>query len=208
MQVVSYEPQKVVLPDGRTGASDVAWFPIIVGTVRGSLGRCEFGGLWQTTRVGAEARCGLLQERLDHPVSVALSGMMAVDYGPYTGSFGRIGLDVSKRFGPIAPLVDVYLSTGDTERYMEDPSHPPPDGPVPGAKSIVRREVRVTVPFGVAIRTAQLERDHGPWLWLVVGATPWFLLDKRPCQADGTTPCLVRWDADHGVGFTLGVEIR
>lgn len=53
---------------------------------------------------------------------------MTLDYGPYTGWFGRIGVDISRRFGPIIPVVDAYLSL---------------DG-------IVRRELRMTLPFGFA----------------------------------------------------------
>ena len=209
LQAVSWEPQKVVAPDGSKGESNIAWFPILSGSARGSLGLCEFGGIYQLTRIGGEVRCGLLQERLDHPISIALSGAMTLDYGPYTGWFGRIGFDISRRFGPITPLVDVYLSTGDGMRWMEDPSHPPPDGPVPGAKSIVRRELRMTVPFGFAIKTAQLEGGNdAPWVYIVAGGTPWFLLDKGPCQNDNHAKCTIQWDADRGMGFTIGVEIR
>ncbi len=139
---------------------------------------------------------------------------MALDYGPYTGAFARIGLDVSRRFGPIAPLVDVYLSTGDTLRYVEDPGDPPIEGPLPGSKRIVRREVRMTIPLGVAIRTAQLGANwesyaSRPWLWFVLGATPWFLLDQGPCQVEKQGTCRAKtWNADHGMGFTMGIEIR
>ncbi len=195
-------------------ASDVAWFPVLSASVRGSVGLCEIGGVYQWTRIGGEVRCGLWQQRLKDPLSVALSGALALDWGPYVGPFGRIGLDVSRSFGPIAPMIDVYVSTGDALRYMEDPADPPIEGPLPGSKSIVRREVRATIPIGLGIRTARLgsdadaERDRR-WVWIVIGASPWFLLGARPCEVDPGAACRVKsWDGDHGVVFSLGIEIR
>lgn len=198
----------MVVEDGRKLASDVAFFPIVHGALRGSLGGCEVGGFTQLTRWAAEARCGLLQESRGHPLSVASSGAFGIDYGPYTAPMARIGLDVSRRFGRLTPLVDAYLGTSSALRYIEDPGDPPIEGPLPGAKSVVRREVRLTVPVALAI-------ELGRWdsisvgeqaLALVAGATPWVLLDSGPCRDD---PCHTRsWDADSGAGFTLGVELR
>lgn len=212
LQVVNWEPQRVSLPDGRKLRSNVAWYPILSAAVRVGLGPCEVGGLYQLTRVGAEARCGLVQERLGHPLSIAYSGLLALDYGPTTAAFTRIGLDISRRFGPIAALVDVYFSTGDALRWMQDPGVHPIEGPLPGAQSIVRRELRVTIPFGLAVRLAhtgseQQGRAKGSWVSLVLGATPWFLLARGPCFEE-VGACTTLWNGEHGVGFTSGIEIR
>jgi len=206
LPIVQWEPQKVIVPgtNGRQLVSSVSWSPVISGAVRGSLGGCEIGGLYQWLRVGGEIRCGLLQERWGHPLSIALGGLLAFDFGIVTAPFGRIGLDVSRRFGPLKLLADVYMSAGDAYRYLEDPSIIPIEGPLPGARAIVRREVRLTVPLGIAIRTAQLgdswrQSDaRRPWVWLVFGATPWWVLNKQPAT----------WDAGGGVVFSVGFEIR
>ena len=203
---MQWEPQKVTVPGshGRQLLSSVSWSPIVSVSARGSLGGCEIGGLYQSLRIGGEVRCGLLQERWGHPLSVALAGLVAVDFGPYTAVFGRIGIDASRRFGPIKLVADACVSAGDAYRYLQDPDDVPIEGPFPGSQSIVRREVRLTVPLGIAIRTAQLgnswrESDATrPWIWLVFGATPWWVLNKQPST----------WDAGGGMIFSVGFEMR
>lgn len=209
LPVVQYEPQKVTVAgsNGRQLVSSVSWSPMISGGARGSLGGCEVGGIYQLLRIGGELRCGLLQERWGHPLSVALAGAIALDYGPYTAVFARLGLDASRRFGPVELIADAYLSAGDAYRYLEDPSVVPIEGPLPGSQSVVRREVRLTVPLGIAFRATQLgelgdawnvtDRSR-PWLWIVLGATPWWVLNRQPTA----------WDAAGGVIFSAGFEVR
>jgi hypothetical protein len=206
LPIVQWEPQHVTVPqsNGRRLVSYISWSPVPSGAMRWSFGGCEIGGLIQFTRVGGEARCGLLQERWGQPVSIALAGMLAFDFGVYVAPFGRIGLDASRRFGPLKILADVYLSAGDAYRFIEDPDVIPIEGPFVGAQVITRREVRLTVPLGIAIRAAHLgnswrqDDDSRPWLWLVFGATPWWVLNRQP----------ITWDAAGGVIFSVGFEIR
>jgi hypothetical protein len=201
-QAAAYEPQRTVTADGRALRSDAAFFPIVSTDWRYGVKRCEVGGVYAFTRALAEVRCGILQERLGAPFSLAASGAMGVDYGPYVGPVGRVGLDLSVRFGPLRPLVDVYLSTANQGRYMEDPGDPPVEGPLPGSKGVVRYEVRVTVPFGVAIQIVPPDpTDDRKLAWsLLLGATAFTVLHVRPC-----TGCIA-WHGDDGVGFVIGLE--
>jgi hypothetical protein len=206
LAIVQYEPQRVTVPNsnGRQLVSNVSWSPVPSGGARASLGGCEIGGLYQFTRLGFEMRCGLLQERWGHPLSIALAGLLAVDFGFYGAPFGRIGLDASHRFGPIKLVADVYASAGDAYRFIEDPDVIPIEGPFIGAQTITRREVRLTVPLGIEIRTGRLghswdqEDRTQPFLWLVFGVTPWWVLNEQPST----------WDAGSGVIFSVGFEIR
>jgi hypothetical protein len=199
LPIVQWEPQRVTVPqtNGRQLVSYISWSPVISGAVRGSLGGCEIGGLYQWTRVGAEVRCGLLQERWGQPLSIALSGMLAFDFGVYAAPFGRIGLDASRRFGPLKLLANAYLSAGDAYRFIEDPDVIPIEGPFIGAQVVTRREVRLTVPLGIAIRAGHI-RESESWVWLVLGATPWWVLNKQPST----------WDAGVGMIFSVGFEVR
>lgn len=204
LQAVAYEPQRARLPDGREITSKVAFFPAIHGGVRVGLGGCEVGGVYGMTRVLVESRCGIFQERWGAPLSVALSGAWGLDYGPTFGAFGRIGLDMSVRLGPLRPIVDVYFSQSHELRYVEDSADPPIEGPLPGSKSVARDELRITVPVGLAIElTRPSERQIG--YSLVLGAIPYRVLHVGAC----TEACKgISWTGDVGVGFTVGLELH
>ena len=207
MQTGAWEPQRTVTADGRELRAEAAFFPMLSGGFRVGVRGCEFGGAYAMTRVLGEVRCGILQERNGAPFSLATSGAIGIDYGPVTRPVGRVGVDLSVRLGPVRPLVDVYLSTADQLRWIEDPWDPPPDGPVPGSKSVVRTEVRLTVPFGIAIEIVrpdpraadQGDRSQPTWS-LVLGATPFTVLHASRC-----TGCL-SWKGDGGIGFIVGLE--
>lgn len=202
LQAVAFEPQRVPI-ERRTLTSKVAFFPAIGGAVRASLGHCEVGGFYALTRIGPEARCGLLSERRGSPLSVALSGSGGIDYGAHFGAYGRLGLDVSRHAGPITAIVDAYLSTADELRYIGDPANPPIEGPFPGHQSTLRREIRLTLPVGIGFDVAKNETRR---FTLVVGTTPYFLLVKGACKDD---PCKTPiWDGDRGAGITVGLEVH
>ena len=202
LQTVGFEPQRATLTDGRTLSSKLAVFPIIAGGVRGSIGRCELGGLYALTRIGPEARCGLLGEKWGDPISVAFSGAGAIDYGGYVGAFGRLGLDVSRRAGPVTAMVDIYLSTANGLRWMVDPGNIPIEGPLPGSASVLRRENRLTVPVGIGIDLAQPGKMLAT---LVLGANPYFVIAKGACRDH---PCTASWSADRGAAITVGMEFH
>lgn len=208
MQVVAYEPQRVVKTNGRPLGSNVAFFPLLTVGVRAGFGGCEVGGIYAMTRLLAEIRCGLLQERRGDPFSLATSGGFGIDYG-YAGlrPVGRIGLDASIRLGRLRPLVNVYLSTNYGLRYVEDhaPEKPPIEGPLPASEAIVRNEVRITIPFGLAIEIIRPNPEDTNKLAvsLVFGATPYHVIKVGPCVECND---VASWIANDGMGFTFGVE--
>jgi len=205
LQTAVYEPQRTVTTDGRALRAEVGFIPALVGGARMGVGGCEIGGVYGMTRLLGEARCGVIQERRGAPLSVALAGAVGLDYGPVTGAVARVGVDVSRRLGPFRPLVDVYVSTANQYRYMEDPGDPPIEGPLPGSKSVIRQEVRITVPVGLAIELVPRDpsdRMRPTWS-LVLGANPFAVLHApAPCAR-----CLA-WNGNAGVGFVVGLEAR
>ena len=209
LQVVAYEPQRVTLANGRSLGSNVAFFPIISVDARFGIGGCEIGGLYAMTRVLAEVRCGIIQERRGAPFSLATSGAFGFDYGPHFGAVGRIGLDASVRLGPLRPLIDVYLSSSESIRWLEDhaPEQPPIEGPFPASKSVIRHELRITVPIGLAIQLHRGTGEYGDALSysLVIGATPYRVIHIGSCR---DCDAIASWTADMGVGFTLGLEVH
>jgi len=207
---VAYEPQTVTLTDGRTLRTKAAFFPMVQAGLRGGVGHCEIGGVYAMTRLLAEGRCGLLQPRHGHPVALAFSGAIGVDYGPYFAMHARIGLDFSVDLGPLIPIVGAYLSAGRQLRYAQDPGEHPIEGPLPGSTSLVRSERRLTLPVGLAIPLVR-RKDPGRRYSLVLGASPWFSLVSGVCVPDqcgavGNPP--KAWDAEKGVVFSLGFDLR
>jgi hypothetical protein len=210
LQALSFEPQTVRLDDGRTLSSPISFAPIahvaLRGGFGGGLGGCEAGGFFAMPRVGGELRCGVLQERLGDPISVAVSGAGGLDYGYVFGAFGRMGVEVSRWFGRIAPMVNLHLSTAEQYRYIEDPEDVPIEGPFGGAKSIERREIRATLPLGIAFAVARTEIPARTYA-IVLGATPWWVL-RSIGAASEDTPRPIAWEGERGLSLSLGLLVR
>jgi hypothetical protein len=203
LQAVAFEPQRTITSDGRALSTKAAFFPAVGGAARVGFHGCELGGIYALTRLGPEVRCGLLRERRGHPLSVALSGAAAVDYGPYLGAFGRVGLDVSRRAGPVTAIVDAYLSTSKQYRYMQDPAKVPIEGPLPGALSLVRNEIRLTLPVGIGFNVGSVDSTR---VTLVAGVNPYFVLHAGACQ---DSPCQAKtYEGERGGALTLGFELH
>jgi hypothetical protein len=210
---VVYEPQKVRLNNGRSLESKTAFFPMIHGGVRGGLGRCEIGGFYAMTRLAAEGRCALLRPEPGRPLALAFSGALGLDYGPTTAPVGRLGLDASADLGPIWPILGLYFSASRQVRYLEDPKVVPIEGPVPGSQSISRPEHRLTLPLGLAIPVARVAPRYGysqdtpvRRFSLVLGASPWWSLSSGGCSP--SCEKIASWDAEHGIVFSLGLDVR
>jgi hypothetical protein len=207
---VAFEPQTVRVADGRVLRSKVAYFPLAHGGVRGSFGRCELGGFYAMTRVGAEGRCAIVQPGRGQPLAMALSGALGLDYGFVTAPVARLGLDTSLDLGPLIPIIGLYLSTSQQVRYIRDPAVVPIDGPTPGSQSEIRPEQRLTIPLALAIPVARVERsgyssDQTQRFSLLFGASPWYSLHSGGCSRDCTG---LSWNAEHGTVFSLGLDIR
>jgi hypothetical protein len=126
-----------------------------------SLGVCEIGGLLSFLRVGAELRCGLLQERWGAPFSLAASvaGLYPIDLGGVLfpmrdrGGF-RAGFDGSFRLGGWGPLLGAYVDHGTQRRALLDRRMPMSEDLFFKKYSTivaVRDEWRLAVPLGVAL---------------------------------------------------------
>jgi hypothetical protein len=221
LPIVAYEPQTSVDRDGAAGKSKTSFSPLPSWSVRGRLSRCELGGSLMLRDV-AEVRCGLWQESEGAPISIAPSvagGYVIYPKGPWV----RAGIDVSRRFGVVSPMVNAYISYGPELHWMQRTSprdDDPREGPFPASVSSERRELRLSIPFGLAFRIVdgdvhltpgwnddftkeEIEESHDLTWSLVFGGTAWWVLRStiREQQA-------LSYDADRGLAFTIGFEIR
>lgn len=201
-QALSVEQQYVRSYDGLSWSSRVGFYPDIWMAARYTVAhRCELGGGGNWDRLYGEARCGLFQEHLGAPFSLALSaagGPQLQDITPW----GRVGLDLSKSFGVITPLIDLYLSRADEQHAVSISPRPGQEVDSPYIAETLRRyETRVIVPFGLAFRAA---RDQSGELRFVIGAAPYWIVSANNCQGND---CPGRqYHVDHGAEITLGLE--
>jgi hypothetical protein len=180
----------------RSNFPDLDWLfgPVLSleGGVDLSLGLCEVGGLLSLLRVGAELRCGLLQEDRGAPFSVAASGayLYPVDVGDLysmkdRGGF-RAGIDSSFRIGNWGPLIGAYVDHGTQRRVLMDSNLPKPDslfGNQAGEIVALRDEWRLAVPLGATF--------YGPR----GGASIALLTEYTLSARDREAPELTSWDS-------------
>lgn len=207
LPIVNYEPQRVVLNNGERIDSKVAFFPSPQAGVRGKLGeRWELGGVIAIGRYLAEARFGPIQEQDGAPLSLALAGAAGVRVLP-PSPWARLGVDLSKRLGPIALILDGYLSFGTEVHWMNLPEDRVPredlprEGPFPASASLIRRELRLHVPFGVAFRVSESEQAD---VDLLFGANAWWVLT----HGDALDRKYPDYTATRGVEFSVGLGFR
>lgn len=179
---------------------------------------CEAGGLIGLFRQGVEARCGVLQERWGHPLSVAFGGVVAlVPFYDDVGPWWSASMDTSVSAGATARLMArVSLTHGPERRaVLETPPvrlwDPPPDPNVADAPSAAlwfeRTETRIALAVGLGLTG---EADDP--VEIVVGFTPYWVIDHAAPHAVGCDQCptvrLERWEAGFGAGITLGAALR
>ncbi len=221
LPIVAYEPQTSVDDDHVTSTSKVSFSPMPIWSVRGRLSRCELGGALMMRDI-VEARCGVLQESEGAPFSIAPS--VAGGYNIFPGgAWIRGGIDVSRRFGVVTPMVNAYLSYGPELHWMQRKivrEDDPREGPIPPSVQTARRELRLSIPFGLAFRVVNGEvwvtdgldddgrtpkrfEDHAFSWDIVFGATAWWVLKSTVIEQRPLT-----YDADRGMTFTLGFQLR
>lgn len=123
--------------------------------------RAEIGVLLGLQEQGAELRLGVLGERWGAPLSLAVSA--AATWRPFMSwrrPWYRVGIDLSRRFGRVAPLLDVYATWGPESHAISQPGEVAPD-PGPTATHVAdapqpyylvtRDELRVQAAIGVSI---------------------------------------------------------
>lgn len=221
LPIVAREPQSAVDADGVRSKSNVSFFPTPVWSARARISHCEVGGSLMMRDL-VELRCGALQESEGEPLSIASSVAAGWNIKP-SGPWARVGIDVSKRFGVVAPMLDAYLSYGPELHYMNrtiEREGDPREGPFPPSTSLERRELRASVPFGVAFRIVdgdvrtvhgwnddftkpEIQFDFDPSYDLVFGATAWWVLRSSPIEQSA-----LFYEAERGLAFTIGLEVR
>lgn len=209
-QLLTIEPQSVLESDGTKASSTVGLVPDLDFDVHVGLGRCETGLLTFDIGVLAEVRCAVLVQERGAPLSLALSGAAGATASAGIGfaPSARLGVDLSRRFGGVEPLVDVYLTTARQAHYIQTGVA---NDPVVGPVGVVfgRQEIRLSVPIGVAF--VAHDKDHRPLdpaaHAAIVGIEPWFVLaapghsEVDPVPRSYTVP---GW----GLSFSFGVAFR
>jgi hypothetical protein len=210
LQVVSIEPQTVIETDGAKASSTVGFFPDwnLEGHV-GLGGRCETGLVLVDFGVLAELRCALLRQSRGDPFSVAFSGAagVALSFAIGPAPAARVGIDVSRRFGSIEPLVDVYLSSARQSHWVQTGIV---DDPVvgPSGDAMGRQEIRLAIPIGVAfVFPDKQHRAFEPAMRdFIIGVEPWFILATTShIEVD---PIVASYTTGWGMAFTLGLAFR
>ncbi len=210
VQVVSLEPQTVVESDGAKVSSTVGFFPDWSFEGHIGFGRCETGLVFVDFGLLAELRCGWLRQDHGDPFSVAFSGAAgaAASFAIGPAPAARIGVDVSRRFGNIEPLIDVYVSTSRQGHFVQTGWA---DDPVvgPSGDSMGRQEIRLAIPIGVAFVFAD-QKQHRPmnpsFRSVIVGVEPWFILAQTShVEVD---PVVRSYTSAYGFAFTLGLAFR
>jgi hypothetical protein len=166
----------------------------------------ELGGSLGFQRMGTEIRVGVLDEDRGNGVSLAIA------YGAYYSAIGRgplwrAGVDVSKRFGRVAPMFNFYVSRGgsyhsstvDLPDELECPREEAgavPCGVVIGARWY---ETRLTAALGLAYA-----RDKR--FAFVLGIVPHAIVEHTPpTPTKETRPEKLYHEA--GMQIVLGAQV-
>jgi hypothetical protein len=119
----------------------------------------------------------------------------------------RLGIDVSRRFGDVEPLVDVYLTSARQSHFVQTGiANDPVVGPTGDAMG--RQEIRLAIPIGIAFVAA--DKVHRPldpsFRSFILGFEPWFILAQTShIEVD---PVVRSYTTGYGFAFTLGVSFR
>jgi hypothetical protein len=126
---------------------------VLVGARVGLTDRLELGAELGMVSSGLELRYGLLDEDAGDPFSLAISAMGF--YRPLRDRpGGRVGVDLSRRFGTTVPFVGAYATHG-AETYVIAVPRSIDEGPPEWLGPYVRYsrdETRLVVPIGVEWR--------------------------------------------------------
>ena len=177
---------------------------------------CEGSANLSILRPGLELRCALTDERRGSTFSIASSVN-----GAYStqgrGMWTRVGFDVSKRFGKLAPLLDVYVSTG-PERTGFKVDVPAADttneyeefGGGPHVY-VVRNELRLSVPIGVAfLQGTSGSTPTSATSAFIVGLVPYVTLASASPKSMHCVECgdvtMTGYAANYGVSLALAYE--
>lgn len=200
VQLLSIEAQSVEQTDGTKASSTVGFFPDWALEGHLGIGGCEAGLVGVDLGGLAELRCALLSQARGAPLSLAFSGAagVAASAGIGFAPAARLGLDVSRRYGAVEPLLDVYLSSMRQAHFIQTGWV---NDPFIGPSGVIlgRQELRLSVPIGVAFHV-----DRGS---VILGVEPWFVLAATShAEVDPVPRSYTPGDA--GLAFTLGFAYR
>lgn len=184
---------------------------------------CELGGHLGLMRIGMEIRCAPLDQDTGAPLAAALSlgiaqqmNLTPVDTKRYrAGQELRAGLDISKRIGDLAPLVNVNL--GYLPQYREiQGSLPAFDnqewGGDQGDINVVRDELRLSVPVGVALFYERGPTAERRLARIVFGLVPEITLNARnrtvPAYGSVDGSVVTNFEQHWALFLALGAEIE
>jgi hypothetical protein len=143
---------------------------------------CEGAIDFSIQRPGAELRCALV--RPAGPSRFSLATSTAVANSPYgSGLWGRFGLEAGRRLFDVDTMLDVDVSFGPERHGMRTdavvgPAEDAFDNSGGGPHAfVVRNEVRLSVPIGVAIPLAEARGlREGEKRQVIVGIVPFVVL--------------------------------
>ena len=175
---------------------------------RGIFDRFEIGAILGLQQFGIENRVALLDENSSEPFSAALSA--GAFYRPFMDPkavWFRAGLDVSRRFGRVAPLLNFYVSHGPETHLLsadEFDESCPDDEFVSCGLVLTRGETRLNGAIGVSLYPKE-DSDIG----ITFAMSPYYTLwaDDRSelsCSNCNETPDVTGLTEDWGMTFTVG----
>lgn len=149
----------------------------------------ELGALGSTRRLGMELRGQLLDEHDGAPLSLALSGAGTMGWwAGAEGPGGRVGLDASGDTGTLLWMVGAYVGLAPA-RYEFDQDGWLRHGGLGGEAEVQvdRREVRLSVPLGLALGTARRQAAF------VLGVVPEWTLSSElgETSCNQAEPCIL-----------------
>lgn len=201
-QLVTIEPQEVVESDGKKSSSTVGFVPDFELQAHFGLGRCEIGGVGVDLGALAELRCALTRQSHGDALSTAFSGAAGATASAGIGfaPSARLGLDASRRFGPVEIILDVYVTSQRQAHYIQTGVV---NDPVVGPSGVIlgRQELRLAIPVGLAVDLG--DPDHRG----IFGVEPWFVLagtSHTEIDPVARSYAIGGW----GMAFTLGFSYR
>jgi hypothetical protein len=151
--------------------------PFFIPEITGRFGlteRWEIAAIAGPLRLAAETRFGILAERRQNPLSLALN--FAGGYQPFfnrSGPWFRAGLDISRQFRTLLVMTNLAVTYG-SEAHAFILNLPPrpedaliTDGVGPHAQ-VTRREIRFMPSLAIGARI--------PSGYVMVGIVPWFVV--------------------------------
>jgi hypothetical protein len=165
----------------------------------------EIGVSYGFQRMGGEIRFGVVDEDRGQPFSLAAS------YGAYysaigNGPWARAGIDISKRFGRLAPMLNLYVSRGVNyhSSIVDLPGDQdcPKDSVYPCGVLIGARwyETRLTASIGIA---AELDENKA----FVLGLVPHVILSHSPPEEEARFKATRTLEHETGLHIVFGAQL-